>query len=260
MKRALVGGNLGTFPGMFRFRIGPGVKFTRALGVCVMRRVFALGPALAFASLLFTNPAAPAADERGDLLQRSAATIQKAKVDPIFANARSNLDQAKAVIVVPSLVRGGFIFGAEGGNGVLLGRTPEGMWSDPVFVSLASASFGLQAGLDSSELVIMIMSDQALQAVTRSGFKFGASGGLTMVTLGATAGAATPGNLAGDIIIWAASRGGLYGGIKLDGSVINIRDDWNQSFYGRRVDAGDILAGRVRSSGPNPVGQQLAAR
>jgi lipid-binding SYLF domain-containing protein len=225
-----------------------------------MKTVFALGAALAFAALLFTNPAAAAADERQDALQRAAATIQKAKVDPIFASARSRLDQAKAVIIVPSLVRGGFIFGAEGGNGVLIGKTPDGMWSDPVFVTLASASFGLQAGLDSSEVVMLIMSDQALQAVTRSGFKFGAGAGLTMITLGASAEAATPGNLAGDIIVWAASRGGLYGGVKLDGSVINIRDDWNQSFYGRRVDAGDILAGRVRSSGPNPVGQQLALR
>jgi SH3 domain-containing YSC84-like protein 1 len=260
MKRALVRGNLGTFPGIFRFRIWAGGEVHSALGVCVMRRVLSFGAAFAFAALLFTNPAAPAADERGDLLQRAAATIQKAKTDPVFANARNRLDQAKAVIVVPALTRGGFIFGAEGGNGVLLARTPDGMWSDPVFVSLASASFGLQAGIDSSEVVMMIMSDQALQAVTRSGFKFGASGGLTMVTLGASAGAATPGNLSGDIIVWAASRGGLYGGIKLDGSVINIRDDWNQSFYGMRVDAGDILAGRVRSSGPNPVGQQLAAR
>jgi lipid-binding SYLF domain-containing protein len=226
-----------------------------------MRRVFAVGAALAFAALLFTNPAsAGATDERGDLLTRAAATIQKAKVDPIFANARSRLDQAKAVLIVPALTRGGFIFGAEGGNGVLLARTPDGMWSDPVFVTLASASFGLQAGIDSSEVVMMIMSDQALSAITRSGFKFGAGAGLTMVTLGASAGAATPGNLAGDIILWAASRGGLYGGLTLDGSVVNIRDDWNQSFYGRRVDAGDILAGRVRSSGPNPVGQQLAAR
>jgi lipid-binding SYLF domain-containing protein len=224
-----------------------------------MRRVFALGAALAFAALLFTNPAAAAADERQDALTRAAATMQKAKVDPVFAGARSRLDQAKAIIIVPSLVRGGFIFGAEGGNGVLMGKTPDGMWSDPVFVSLASASFGLQAGLDSSEVVMLIMSDQALQAVTRSGFKFGASGGLTMVTLGASAGAATPANLAGDIIVWAASRGGLYGGIKLDGSVINIRDDWNQSFYGRRVDASEVLTGRVKSSGPNPVRQQLAS-
>jgi lipid-binding SYLF domain-containing protein len=225
-----------------------------------MRRVFALGAALAFSALLFTIPAAAAPGEQQDALTRAAATIQKAKVDPIFASARSRLDQAKAVIIVPALTRGGFIFGAEGGDGVLLARTPDGMWSDPVFLRLAGASFGLQAGVDSSEVVMMIMSDQALQAVTRSGFKFGASGGLTMVTLGASAGAATPGNLAGDIIVWAASRGGLYGGLTLDGSVINIRDDWNQSFYGRRVDVSEILSGRVRSSGPNPVGQQLAAR
>ncbi|MGH6814598.1 MAG: lipid-binding SYLF domain-containing protein [Hyphomicrobiaceae bacterium] len=222
-----------------------------------MRRVFALGAALAFAALLFTNPAAAgaAADERGDLLQRAAATMQKAKVDPIFANARSRLDQAKAVIIVPALTRGGFIFGAEGGSGVLLARTPDGMWSDPVFVTLGGASFGLQAGVDSSEVVMLLMSDQSLAAVTRSGFRFGAGAGLTMVTLGASAGAAT-----GDIIIWAASRGGIYGGLTLDGSVINIRDDWNQSFYGRRVDASEILSGRVRSSGPNPVAQQLASQ
>jgi lipid-binding SYLF domain-containing protein len=159
---------------------------------------------------------------------------------------------------VPSLVKGGFIFGAEGGTGVLMANN-NGTWSDPAFYTMGSASFGLQAGLEQTEVVMLIMSDRALQSITRGQFKFGADAGLTVVSLSAGIGAATPANLSGDILIWTSGRG-LYGGLTLNGSVINSRDEWNTAFYGRPTPVADILSGRARGSAPNPVRQQLAAR
>src|SRR5688572_19384356 len=180
------------------------------------------------------------------------------KVDPAFERARNMMKDAKAVLVVPGLVRGGFIFGAEGGNGVLMANN-GGMWSDPAFYTMGSASFGLQAGLEQTEVVMLIMSDRALQSITRGQFKFGADAGLTVVSLSAGAGAATPANLSGDILIWTSGRG-LYGGLTINGSVINSRDEWNTAFYGRPTTVADILSGRARATAPNPVRQQLAAR
>ena len=72
--------------------------------------------------------------------------------DPAFEPARDSFHHAKAVLIIPSLVKGGFIFGAEGGNGVMISRAAKGKWGSPAFYGLGSASFGLQAGLESLDL------------------------------------------------------------------------------------------------------------
>jgi|SoiMethySBSTD1v2_1073268.scaffolds.fasta_scaffold907494_2 lipid-binding SYLF domain-containing protein len=225
-----------------------------------MGKLSTLGAAFAFAGLLFTvsADAAPSAAEPTNLLNRAAATVEHMKVDPGFGPAQSRVNEAKAMYIVPSLVKGGFIFGAEGGAGVLMANN-GGQWSDPAFYNMGSASFGLQAGLEQTEVVMLIMSDRALQSITRGQFKFGADAGLTVVSLSAGAGAATPANLSGDILIWTSGKG-LYGGLTLNGSVINSRDDWNTAFYGRPTTVADILSGRAKATAPNPIRQQLAAR
>jgi lipid-binding SYLF domain-containing protein len=223
-----------------------------------MGKLAMFGAALAFAALLFNTPgASAAASDQMETLNRAAITIDHMKSDPAFERARTMMKDAKAVLVVPRLVKGGFIFGAEGGNGVLMKKNGAG-WSSPAFYTLGSASFGLQAGLEQAEVVMLIMSDRALDAVTRSEFKIGAGLGLTMVNLSAGAEAATPPNLSGDIIIWTSAKG-LYGGLTLNGSIVKPRDDWNTAFYGRRVQVSDILADRVRSPVGNPIGQHLAS-
>ena len=221
-----------------------------------MGKISTLGAAFAFAALMFSNSGAAVASEQTDLVGRASTTIEHMKVDPAFERARSMMKDAKAVLVIPSLIKGGFIFGAEGGNGVMMANN-NGMWSDPVFYTMGSASFGLQAGLERVEVVMLIMSERALEAVTRSEFKIGADAGLTLVSLSAGAGAATPPNLSGDIIVWTSGRG-LYGGLTLNGSVIKARDEWNTAFYGRPVQVSEVLANRVRAPGPNPIRQQLA--
>jgi SH3 domain-containing YSC84-like protein 1 len=227
----------------------------------VVRKLSLLGAVLAFTALfLFGNSAATFAastSDETDLLNRAAATAQHMKADPAFDRARAMMRQAKAVLIVPSLVKGGFIFGAEGGNGVLMQRNAND-WSAPAFYTLASASFGFQAGLEQAEVVMLIMSDKALDAIKRSEFKVGAGGGITVVTLSAGAEAATAPNLTGDIIIWSSATG-IYGGLTLNGSVIKARDEWNTAFYGRPTSVTDILADKVRNPQANPLRQQLAS-
>ena len=116
-----------------------------------MAKLSTLGAAFAVVALMFTNSGAAVASEQSDLVDRAARTVEHMKVDPAFERARSMMKDAKAVLVFPSLIRGGFIFGAEGGNGVMMGNN-GGMWSDPVFFSMGSASFGLQAGLGGTEV------------------------------------------------------------------------------------------------------------
>ena len=219
-------------------------------------RTFVNLAAMAFAALLFTAPQASATPQT-DLVASASTTIDNMRTDPSFGPARNMMDRARGMLIVPTLIKGGFIFGAEGGNGVLLARTNAG-WSPPAFYTVGSASFGLQAGLEKAQIVMLIMSDRALKAVQDGDVKLGAGGGLTIATLSAGAEAATAANLSGDIIIWTSATG-LYGGLTLNGSVISARNEWNTAYYGRAIPVGDILAGGMRNPGSEPLRQKLSA-
>jgi lipid-binding SYLF domain-containing protein len=216
-----------------------------------MKTFATFAAAAALAAAFFAAPA-QAADTR-QLLAHANATVTTLRHDSVFGDARHNLRRARAVLIFPSLVKGGFIFGAEGGDGVLLARTRHG-WSSPAFYSMGSASFGFQAGLQDAQVVMIIMTDRALRAIERSKFKFGAGAGLTIVTLGAGVEGATSGNLTGDIIVWSKSKG-VYGGISINGSVVAPESDTNAHFYGRGASVKEILANGVR----NPDTRRLQA-
>ncbi len=201
-------------------------------------------------------PAARAADSRS-VLAHADATVSDLQHDSVFAQARYDLRHARAVLIIPGLVKGGFIFGAEGGDGVLLAKTRHG-WSSPAFYALGSASFGLQIGLEQAQLVMIIMTDRALHAIERSKFKFGANAGLTVVTLGAGVGGATSANLTGDIILWSKSQG-AYGGLTINGSVVAPEDDTNADFYGHSVSVPQILSNDVSNPDAKQLQSDLAA-
>jgi SH3 domain-containing YSC84-like protein 1 len=178
--------------------------------------------ATALSALIFAAPAQ--ASDKGELLHDANTTVNALKHDPAFGTARTMLQNARAVYIVPKLVKGGFIFGAEGGDGVLLRRTGHG-WSTPRFYGMGSASFGLQAGLEQAELVFIINSDQALAGIEHGNFKLGAGAGLTVVNLSSGAEGATTAH-GGDIVVWT-SGSGAYAGLTFNGSVISPDKDMN---------------------------------
>ena len=188
-----------------------------------MNRLFLkLAAATALTALVFAAPAQ--ASDKGELLRDANTTVNALKHDPAFGTARTMLQNARAVYIVPKLVKGGFIFGAEGGDGVLLRRTGKG-WSEPSFYGMGSASFGLQAGLEQAELVFIINSDRALAGIEHGNFKLGAGAGLTVVTLSSGAEGATTAH-GGDIVVWTSGTG-AYAGISFNGSVIGPDKDMN---------------------------------
>ena len=189
-------------------------------------------------------PAARAASDEQNLVDRARITLDDVKRDKEFGNTQQLLKRAKAVMIVPSLFKGGFFVGGEGGSGVLLTREPDGAWSYPAFYTLASASFGLQIGAQESELVLIALSNKAKEAFMRDEFKLGAEAGLAVVTLGASAEASTTANLNADIVVWASSSG-AYGGLTLNGSVIKPRDSYNEEFYGKAASPLTITSGHA---------------
>jgi lipid-binding SYLF domain-containing protein len=181
-----------------------------------------LAAATALALTLFALPAQ--ASDKAELLRDANKTVENLKRDPAFATAARMMDQARAVYIVPKLVKGGFIFGAEGGDGVLVPRTRSG-WGEPRFYGMGSASFGLQAGLEQAQLVFIVMSGRALSGIEHGNFKLGAGGGITVATLSSGAEAATTAH-GGDMVVWTSGTG-AYGGLTFNGTVISPDKDLN---------------------------------
>ena len=154
-------------------------------------------------------------------------------------------------------MKGGFIFGAEGGNGVLLKRNGPNSWSSPAFYAMGSASFGLQIGLQKAEIVMLIMSERALRGIQHDKFKIGAGAGITAITLSSGAEGATSGH-GGDIVVWTSGTG-AYGGLTFNGSAIKPLHDWNRDYYGRRVSVAEILSNSVRNPGARGLQAELAS-
>jgi lipid-binding SYLF domain-containing protein len=219
-----------------------------------MKKLSALFMGVAFGACL--SASAEASDQTA-LLAHASRTVDDMRADGTFGPSRDLLRRARAVLIVPTLVKGGFMFGAEGGDGVLIARTRHG-WSSPAFYTIGSASFGLQIGLEAAHMVMFIMSDRALRAVEQDKFKLGAGAGLTIVTVGANAQGATSGNLTGDLIVWSSTKG-AYGGLTLEGSVLAPDGDKNADFYGRPVSVPAILADHVRNPDADILRHDLVA-
>jgi lipid-binding SYLF domain-containing protein len=216
---------------------------------------------LAAVSVAFLMPGAAKASDQQNLVEEARITMDHLKTDPSFGTAKQLLRKARAVLIVPNLVKAGFFFGGEGGDGVLLARSGHGTWTDPAFYTLASASFGLQIGIQSAEVIMIIESDRALKALEADQFKFGAQAGIAVVTLGASAQAASSTALdSADIIVWS-SASGAYAGLTLEGSLVKPRDSYNEAYYGRPIAVREILnMNEGHNAGANGLRAALAVR
>ncbi len=194
---------------------------------------------LAVVGLLAVAPAY-AASEQQQLLEQAATTISAMKSDPSFGNSKELLGRARAVMVVPQLVKAGFFLGGEGGSGVLIAKSGAG-WSNPAFYTIGGASFGLQIGVETAEVVFFVMSDRALTAWMTDEVTLGAKAGLTVLVVGSNAEVSTTSNANVDVIAWARSKG-AYAGITLEGSIIKPRDSYNDAYYGQRMTVKQLLA------------------
>lgn len=163
------------------------------------------------------------------------------------------LRDAKAVIIVPSLVKVGFIIGGQGGDALLLRHNGKS-WSYPAFYSMGSPSFGLQAGIDSAEIVLVIMTDRALRAVEQDRFKLGSEAGLAILMVGGNAGNTS---YEGDIVGWARAAG-AYIGLTVNDSTLEQRADWNSEYYDRSVSTSDVFAGHVCNGDAEPLRRALS--
>ena len=196
-----------------------------------------------------TAPALADKYERQILVDRSGYVVERFANNPLMGWFRSNVRKAQAVLIVPRLKKGGFIIGGSGGSGVLLARdTNSGQWSPPAFYTMGSVTFGLQAGGEISEIILLIMTKRGLDSLLSDTAKLGGDVSVAAGPVGLGAKAATA-----DVIAFSRTRG-FYGGINVEGAVILTRDSWNRGYYGQRVSPSDIL---IRSAVRNPRAENL---
>jgi SH3 domain-containing YSC84-like protein 1 len=153
------------------------------------------------------------------------------------------LGSAKCVAVVPSLLKGGFIFGGAHGRGVASCRTADG-WSAPAPFSMTGGSFGLQIGIQGVDLVMVIMNDKGMQALLSSKFKLGADASAAAGPVGRHAEASTDWKMRAEVLTYSRARG-LFAGVTVNGAAIHQDEDATRELYGRLVPFKTILTGAV---------------
>ena len=201
--------------------------------------------AMLIVGLLFLSyPPATAADrdDAQGLVDRARVTFKEFMRDSNYSWVHENIDHAKGVLIFPQVLKGGFIFGGSGGTGVFLVRDERtGNWGEPAFYTMGSVTFGLQIGGEAAEVLMLAMTQKAVDSLLSSSFKLGGDVSIAVgpVGGGAKAKADIP-SVTGDFISFAKSKG-LYAGLNLEGSVIAVRDSLNTAYYERDVTPADII-------------------
>lgn len=203
-------------------------------------------------------PALAAASEKSEaqsLVDKSKGAISDLMNDENFSMLHAYLKNAKAVLIFPQVLKAGFFLGGSGGSGVLLVRNEAtGTWSDPAFYTLGSVTFGFQIGGEAAELVMVAVNQKAIDSLLSSSVKLGGDLSVAVGPVGGGAkGALTIPEITADFVSFARSKG-LYAGLNLEGSVMQVRESLNNAYYGKSVTPKDILIRKaVSAAGANEL-------
>ena len=181
---------------------------------------------LLISALCLSAPVVAATTTPEKLVTEAQTTLSNFMRDPDQTWIHDNIGRAKALLIVPQIVKAGFIFGGSGGQGVLVARNGK-TWAGPAFYDLATASVGFQAGVEVSEAIIVVMTDKGLNSLLATTFKVGGDASIAAGPVGAGA----KSTVTADLISFTRSKG-VYGGVNLDGTVVHANTDWNGQFYG----------------------------
>jgi len=199
------------------------------------------------------TPIAFAASSKEDLQARIDAA--KVVLDQIMAASDKTipldiLKSATCVAVVPNMVKGAFVVGAQYGQGVVTCRTGHG-WSAPVFIRMAGGSFGFQIGGQSTDLILVAVNDRGLQDLLKDKFKIGGDASAAAGPVGRAGQASTDWKMSAELLSYSRNKG-LFAGIDLDGTSVSQNTEDTQLYLGGPHDFQRILKGDI----PVPAGAQ----
>ena len=167
------------------------------------------------------------------------------------------LEQATCVAIVPSMLKGAFVFGAQYGQGVVTCRTGHG-WSGPVFIRMAGGSFGFQIGGQATDLVLVAVNDRGMQDLLKNKFKIGGDASAAAGPVGRAGQAATDWKMNAELLSYSRNKG-VFAGISLDGTSVSQNRDDTETYYGAPQNFESVLHGKVAPpSGSIPFVQTVA--
>ena len=178
-----------------------------------------------------------------DRLDHAGKVLHEIMAAPDKGIPEEVLEHAKCVAVVPHLLKGGFVFGAENGRGVATCRTENG-WSAPSFFTITGGSWGLQIGVEGVDLVLIIQNDSGMQRLIGSKFELGADASAAAGPVGRHASADTDWKLNTEILTYSRARG-AFAGLTLNGAAIRRDDDSTEAIYGHDISTKRILEGEI---------------
>ena len=181
-------------------------------------------------------------------LQNSGDVLKEIASAPDRGIPEEVLHDARCLVVVPHLVKGGFIFGAKHGRGVAVCRTSDG-WSAPAFISVGGGSWGLQIGAEGVDLIMLVMNDRGLRHLLSSKFEITGEGSAAAGPVGRHASAGTDWKLNTELLTYSRSRG-IFAGLTVEGAVIEQDADSTTAIYGSDVPFKKILLGDVATPRP----------
>ena len=204
---------------------------------------------IAVASTL-AAPVALAQAEQRRLVTAATVTVASFLNDPEMIWLKQNLGRARAVVIAPEITKASIIVGGSVGRAVVVVRDPvSDRWAGPAFYTLATASIGLQAGIAVSEVVTLVMTEKGASRLLADSFRMGGDVAIAVGPIDAGA----QSHFVADLVSFSRGQG-VYLGANLDGTIVSTADDWNQLYYGQRVQVADIL---VRRSVRNEHAKEL---
>jgi lipid-binding SYLF domain-containing protein len=212
--------------------------------------------AISLLTLATASPAAQADSRTDQRLEESRAVFESFTFLTEQSIPTWLLERSYGVIVLPRVIKGALILGGRGGRGVMAVRNPDGSWSHPVFVTLGGANIGFQWGVQSTELVLVLMSQRSVEGIAGGKVTLGADASVAAGPVGRAAAAATDATFKAQVLSYARNEG-IFIGVSLDGSIISVDDGWNALAYGvPDVLPSQILGGKVAAP---PAAQAFTA-
>jgi lipid-binding SYLF domain-containing protein len=211
--------------------------------------------ALVALTVLTASPAGAQTSEEKRITDSGAVleTLVRAPDQGIPAHI---LERAEAIVVIPSLVKGGFIIGAQHGRGVMSVRNREtNTWSAPGFVALTGGSIGWQIGLQAVDLVLLVMNKEGVKDLLDNEFKLGANASVAAGPVGRQGEASTDASLSAQILAYSRAKG-LFAGLSLEGASLRVDRDANKDFYNAAVSTDEMVRGITKTT---PLGSQWIA-
>ena len=180
--------------------------------------------------------------------QKETEKIKAAnKVLVEFSNMKEKIPQklfavTEGIIIVPKLLNAGFVIAGKRGKGIAMVKNADGTWSDPVFVTITGGSVGFQVGVQSIDLVLIFKNRETLQKIGTGSFTLGGDASVTAGPVGRNSSASTDYKMDAEIYSYSKSKG-LFAGISISGSALDIDEKSNNNFYKEELDAQTIFAG-----------------